>query len=154
LNRQGNYTDSSSGVKSSIGNRGETARPADDGWQRFGPSSGTARAENQNGSRGVTQRGTTGTSNATRSSGSYRPPLQMNKPIVSQRPSGSYGSPSYGRPSYGGGQSRPAAPSYGGGGHSAPSYHAPSGGGSHASGGGHSSGGGGGHSGGGGGGHH
>lgn len=152
LDRQGNYTDSSAGVKSSIGNRGETARPAEDGWQRFGASSGTARAENENGARGATQRAASGTGNTARSSGSYRPPLQMNKPIVSQRPSGSYGSPNYGRPAYGGGQSRPAAPSYGGG-HSAPSYHAPSGGSSHASGGGHSSGGGGGHSGGGGG-HH
>src|SRR6202050_3059236 len=45
LDRQGRYTDSSNGVKSSIGNRGESARPADDGWQRFGPSSGTARTE-------------------------------------------------------------------------------------------------------------
>lgn len=87
-----------------------------------------------------------------------RPPLQLDKPIVSEPRARSYGGYGGGaRPNYGGG-SRPSynggsRPSYGGGSHgSAPSYHGNSGGGfrgsssapSHSSGGGHSGGGGGG----------
>lgn len=159
LDRQGRYTDSSNGVKSSVGNPGETARPANDGWQRFspstGPGNGSVNGPTRPGSAGTANRGTTGSARSGSMNGGSRPPLQMNKPIVSSRPSYG-GNPGYSRAPYGG-QSRPAspgysapsrAPSYGGGGsHSAPSYHAPSGGG-----GGHpSSGGGGGHSGGGGG---
>jgi len=74
-----------------------------------------------------------------RGSSGSRPQLDMHQPIVRGPSSRGYHAPSYGG----------SRPSYGGGSHPAPSYHAPSGGHPSGGGGGHSSGGG--HSGGGGG---
>jgi hypothetical protein len=128
-----------SNSSASRGESGASADRAGNGgyWNRTGSGESSSRGYSDGFGRG--------------SASSSRPQLDMHQPIVR--------GPSYGgsRGSYGGGYGGYHAPSYGGsrpsygGGHSAPSYHAPSGGG-------HSSGGGGGHAGGGGhgggGGHH
>lgn len=146
-----------SGFGNAESRTGQSSSSTRDGFRSFSPPS---RSEAGAGS----ERGTTGTywnrtSPSTSSPRSYsdgygrgssgsRPQLDMHQPIV-RGPSYGGSRPGYGgyrAPSYGG-----SRPSYGGGGsHSAPSYHAPSGGGGHPSGGGGGhSGGGGGHSGGG-----
>ncbi|HEX5412473.1 MAG TPA: DUF6600 domain-containing protein [Terriglobia bacterium] len=136
------------------------------GWNRFQPQR-QAPAERGGGgfyNRGSQTRGYSQPRNESRPSYSNpgarsRPPLQLNKPIVSEPPSRSYGRFEGGsRPSY----QQHSAPSYHGnsgggfnGSRSAPSHNSGGGGGFHSSGGGggHSGGGGGFHSSGGGGGH-
>ncbi|MFI5095391.1 MAG: DUF6600 domain-containing protein [Candidatus Acidiferrales bacterium] len=129
------------------------------GWQRFSPmaprsSSGLNRGGQSSGRPSMGRTGDRGSYGSPRSSGSEsrgyssegrgysgssRPPLNMRQPIVTPRSSGggAYGGGSYGgnRGGYSGG-GRPA-PSYGGGGRSAPSggHSAPSGGSSHGGGG-------------------